>query len=95
MTTTALMLIAAIVALGAVYVLLPVVAGTYRRLRGPKFVTCPETHQPTRIEVDAKRASLMSAFGKEEPKVTKCARWPEHRDCDQECLEEVRSGAAG
>lgn len=94
MTTTALILIGAILALGAVYVLLPVAASTYRRMRGPKFVTCPETQQPTRIELDAKRTALMSTLGKETPRVAKCARWPEHQDCDQGCLEEAEAVAA-
>ena len=94
MTAMAVMLIAAIVALGAVYVLLPVAAGTYRRMRGPRTVMCPETLQATAIELDAKRAALRSAFGDVKPKVAKCARWPEHQDCDQECLEES-SAAAG
>jgi hypothetical protein len=93
MTTTALTMIAAVVALGAVYVLLPVAAGTYRKMRGPRFVTCPETLQPTRIELDAKRAALMSTFGKDEPRVAKCARWPEHHDCDQGCLKEAEKTA--
>lgn len=92
--TTAFIMIAAIVVLGAVYVLLPVAAHTYRRLRGPKVVTCPETLRRTPIELDAKGGALTSTFGEAKLKVTKCARWPDHRDCDQDCLKEVETAAA-
>jgi hypothetical protein len=85
---TAFSIIAAIVALGAVYVLVPVAAHTYRRLLGPKTVTCPETLRRTRIELDARHGALTSTFGDAKLKVAKCARWPDHRDCDQNCLEE-------
>jgi hypothetical protein len=78
--------------LGVVYVLLPVAADTYRALRGSKTVTCPETLQRTTIELDAKRAALTSAFGDARLKVAKCARWPEHQDCDQECLKQAVGG---
>ena len=86
---TAFMMIAAIVALGAVYVLLPVAAHAYQSLLGPRMVTCPETLQRTSIELDAKRGALTSTFGEARLSVARCARWPEHRDCDQHCLKEV------
>jgi hypothetical protein len=89
MTTAAFILMAAIILLGVVYVLLPVAAHTYRAVRGPKAVTCPETLEPATIELDAKRAALTSTFGDARLKVAKCARWPEHQDCDQECLKQA------
>jgi hypothetical protein len=92
---TAFMTIAAIVVLGTVYVLLPVAAHTYRRLLGPRMVTCPETLRRTPIELDAKRGALTSTFGDPKLHVAKCTRWPEHRDCDQHCLKEVETTVAG
>ena len=84
-----LTLVALIVAVGALYVVAPVVADAYRRFRGPRTVTCPETHAATEIELDATHAAASAAFGKRDLQVTRCARWPEHEQCGQQCVAEI------
>ena len=80
-----LMTIAGVLAIGTVYVALPVFASAFRRFAGPRFVTCPETLLPTLIELDAGRAAFTSVFGRPRFRVSQCSRWPALRDCDQEC----------
>jgi hypothetical protein len=83
---TALTLMAAVIAVGAVYVLLPVIADTFRRFRKEKAVVCPETGRPATVRLDAKVAAATSVFGRPKIRMTDCDRWPERRDCGQECL---------
>ena len=85
-----LTVVAPIAAVGALYVVAPVVAHTYRRFRGPRTVTCPENHESVEIQIDAGEAAASAAFGKPELRVKRCARWPEHQHCGQECLAEVK-----
>jgi hypothetical protein len=84
---------AAVVVLGLVYVVVPVVLDTYRRFRGTKHVTCPETKLPADIDLDATQASLSAIAGKPDLLVTGCSHWPERRGCDQECVAEVERSA--
>jgi hypothetical protein len=84
-----LTVVAPIAAVGALYVVAPVVAHTYRRFRPPRTVTCPENHEPAEIQIDAGEAAATAAFGKPELRVRRCSRWPEHEQCGQECLGEV------
>lgn len=81
-----LTLILAIGLLGLVYVVLPVVIDAYRRFAGTKMPTCPETRAIAAVELDAKHAALTAAVGIPELRVKNCSRWPEHRDCGQECI---------
>lgn len=83
-----LMLIAAVVALGVIFVLLPLVAHTYQRFRNRKVITCPEEHGLAEIELDARRASLMAAFRKPLLRVKNCTLWPKKKGCAEECVKE-------
>lgn len=82
-------LIGAIVALGILYVLLPVGMTIYRKVRGPRAVTCPETGETEVVEVDAARAVTTSLFGHEDVEITGCSRWPENADCDRGCARQI------
>ena len=84
------LLIMVVVAVGLLYVVLPVVADIYRRFRGTFRVTCPETRDPACVRVDTERAALTGAFGDPDLRLADCSRWPERQDCDQGCLEQVR-----
>jgi hypothetical protein len=89
--------IAGVVAIGALYVLLPVFAEGYRRLRGPRVVRCPETAQPTEVELDAVRAAAGALLGRSTLRVHECERWKgsaAQRDCEQGCLKDVTVDAA-
>ncbi len=79
-----------IAAVGALYVVLPVVTHTYSRFRGGRTVTCPDTQAPAEVAIDAGRAAASSAVGKLQLRVQRCSRWPEHQQCGQECLSAVR-----
>jgi hypothetical protein len=81
-----LMAMLGVVAIGAGYIALPVFVHAYRRFMGPRVVTCPETLRPVEIGLDARHAAFTSVFGRPRFRVRKCARWPEHRDCDQDCV---------
>lgn len=61
---TPLITIAAMVAVGILFVLAPVAIDTYRRCRNRKVLICPENHNSAEVELKAGRAGLMSALGK-------------------------------
>jgi len=82
--------IALIIALGAVYVVAPMVADAYHRFRGTKVVTCPEDQQAVEIIVDAAHAASTAALGPPELRVTHCSRWMQRHYCDQKCVEQLR-----
>lgn len=76
----------AVVALGLVYVLTPLVADTFRRFRSPRLLSCPETGGQAEVGIDASRAALTSAFGRPVLRVKNCSLWPEKEQCKQDCL---------
>jgi hypothetical protein len=82
--------IAALIALGVV--ILALSAGlwaglrAYRRFRGRMLVTCPETDRRAGVTVDAVHAGLTAMTGHPGLRLSTCTRWPERRDCGQECL---------
>ena len=76
----------AVVALGLLYVLTPLVADTFRRFRSPSLLSCPETGGPAEVGVDASRAALTSAFGRPSLRVKSCSLWPEKEGCKQDCV---------
>lgn len=86
---TAAFVLGAIVGVGMLYVVVPVVASAYRRFRGTRVVTCPETRDGAAVEVDARHAALTAALGGTELRLQDCSRWPERESCGQECLRQI------
>ena len=85
------MLLAAIVALGLAYVLVPVFLLTYARLRAPRRLRCPVTGEKAAIRVDASRAALTDAVtGHPRLRVERCTLWPGRSGCGQECVAAFR-----
>jgi len=82
----ALITIAAILALGTLFVLIPVASDSYRRFRRRRVVTCPETKAIAEILIDARHAACSSLFGNPRLRVKDCTRWPKREDCGQDCL---------
>ena len=78
--------IAAIVSLGGLFVLLPVVLHAFQRYRYKRVVKCPETGGLAEVDVDAPRAALSSAFGRVRLRVKNCTLWPKRRGCRESCL---------
>src|SRR5262245_37216121 len=80
--------ILAILAIGLVYILLPVALGRFLLMRGRRVITWPETRTPEGDEVNAWRAAL-SAAGGSRLRLADCSRWPARAGCDQECLAQI------
>jgi hypothetical protein len=76
----------AVLAVGLLYVLMPLVADTFRRFRSPRTLSCPETGGTAEIGIDASRAALSSAVGRPLLRVKTCSLWPERDRCKQDCL---------
>jgi hypothetical protein len=90
--TTVLYVIGALVILLAIYPALPILAAAWRRYRGTRVITCPETHQPAAVEVDARHAAVTLLLGgASELRLRDCTRWPEKRNCGQECLRQIEA----
>jgi len=67
----------------------------YSRTRGKRLVTCPETHCTAAVELDAKAAALKAFRGGTYLCLQDCSRWPESKDCAQECLPQIESLGQG
>lgn len=66
----------------------------YLRYRGQRLVTCPETHQAAAVHVNAGKAATTAMIGNLEVRLDQCSRWPERRNCGQDCLSEVNADPA-
>jgi hypothetical protein len=64
-------------------------ARTYFTFRGKRLVTCPETQKTVAVELDAKEAAREALKEKPRMQLSECTRWPERKDCGQECLNEI------
>jgi hypothetical protein len=80
------LLILAILAAGALFVLIPVTLTTFDEYRRKKSVICPETGCAAEVGVDAGKAMRSAAFGRLSLRVETCSLWPERKGCDQACL---------
>lgn len=80
------LVILAILAAGAIMVLLPVALTAFFEHRGPKKVVCPETGLPATVGVDAGHAARWAMFGLVRLSAQNCSRWPERIGCAQGCL---------
>lgn len=59
-----------------------------RSYGGPRSVTCPETHSQVTIGLNRDKAAK-SLFGPRVVEVESCTRWPERKDCPQDCVPEA------
>ena len=80
------LLIVSIIALATGYFAIPYLIRAFRRYQGARVVTCPETHAPVTVEIDARHAALTSIIGRPEIRLDHCSRWPINQDCGQECM---------
>lgn len=76
-----------IIAVGMLFVLLPVMAHTFARYRAPRVLACPETGEQVRLGINATRAALTSALGRPRLRVRWCTLWPAWNGCAQSCLQ--------
>jgi len=63
----------------------------YVKLRGTRLIICPETGKHAAVELDATHAALVSPFGTRRFRLSACSRWPDRKDCGQDCLREIES----
>ncbi|HEU4387451.1 MAG TPA: hypothetical protein VFV34_06615 [Blastocatellia bacterium] len=82
-------LIALLVLLGALYFVAVPALGAYRKYRGRRIVVCPETRKNVAVEVNASIAAASAVVGEPRLRLSDCTRWPERRDCGQECLPQI------
>ena len=64
---------------------------TFFDYRGKRLITCPETHKPEAVDVDAKEAAFGAFLSEPTLHLRQCSRWPERQDCGQECLREIEA----
>jgi hypothetical protein len=86
--TATVLVITGIVAVAAVSVA-TVMVRAFRKTRGTRLVTCPETRQTAAVEVNAAHAALTAALGHTDLRLQDCSRWPERENCGQECLRQI------
>jgi hypothetical protein len=68
---------------------------TIRAFRGTMLVTCPENRKPAAVKISMWRAILAEVLGRRHLEVCLCSRWPERRDCPQDCLCEIAEDPEG
>ncbi len=56
----------------------------FRRYRGRRIVTCPETQEDAAVRADALHAATSG-----ELRLSECSRWPGRAGCAQECLSQI------
>lgn len=61
----------------------------WRRWRGTRIVTCPETERPAAVDMDVRYAIAGSIHGRPELRVRDCSRWPPRKGCGQVCLTQI------
>lgn len=84
-----LLLLAAIAALGLVYVILPVTAEAYFRYRKSHSLICPEDERAASVQIDAKKAAWHAATDGGRLRVRACSLWPEKSGCSQRCVAQL------
>jgi hypothetical protein len=61
----------------------------YARYRGVRMVSCPQTHGPAAVRIDALHAAHTGLWGTEKLRLAACSLWPERLGCDQACLSQA------
>jgi hypothetical protein len=82
-------LVVAILALVLLGLELRRVGSAYLAFQGARVITCPGNGQPAAVDVAAGWAALTAAFRTPIAALRNCSRWPESRDCNQECLAQI------
>lgn len=92
MATGTYLLIALAVIAGALLIYrLQIAIRQYWKLWGTILVTCPETQKTEAVEIATGQAAASAAAGLQHVKLKICSRWPERKECDQDCLSQLES----
>jgi hypothetical protein len=81
-----ILVILAVLGIGMLLVVLPVVLTTLSEKREPISVLCPETGKGAIVLVDAGRAARGAIVGRLALHASSCSLWPEKSGCAQRCL---------
>jgi hypothetical protein len=65
------------------------------RFRGTMLVTCPENLKPAAIKIAMWRATAGALVGRRHLELRDCSRWPQRRDCGQDCRREIEGDPEG
>lgn len=57
----------------------------FSRFSGSRSVTCPETHRPAAVSINARHAATTGIDGLPEVCLSDCTLWPERSQCAQGC----------
>lgn len=89
--TTLIYLLVALLAAALAYFVLGRIIRAYLKFRGTRLVTCPETEATAAVQVNAAEAAWRGALSRTSAPfhLNECSRWPEQKDCGQECLREI------
>lgn len=84
----------ALVALGIVLAAVILIAflsvlRAYLKLRGERIISCPETHRDAAVRIAAIKGALKAAAGDHNFRLSDCSRWPERKNCGQDCLSQI------
>jgi hypothetical protein len=92
MTTLGLFSIAILVVVGGLVLsrLVPAVQA-YFAYRGKRLITCPESLTKEAVDVAAGKAAAKAFVGDSSICLEECSRWPERRNCGQECLRQIEA----
>jgi hypothetical protein len=69
-------------------------AALLAKYRGKRVITCPETHRPAGVTLDARHAAFSGLAAQADLRLSDCSRWPERAGCGQECLAQIESSPA-
>ncbi len=65
---------------------------SYWNYRRTSVVVCPETRKAEAVRVNARRAAFDAPKGGDVKfRLEQCSRWPEQRQCGQECLHQIEN----
>jgi hypothetical protein len=81
------LVILGVVAVGFLFVVLPVALTAAGRYRQPRVLICPEAGRAARVTADARHVAVTAALGREHIRVAACTLWPARRGCAEICLE--------
>jgi hypothetical protein len=63
----------------------------WNRYRGRRRITCPENQKPAGVIVDATHAAATGFAGAPQLRLSTCSRWPERRECGQQCINQIQT----
>ncbi|MFN7997685.1 MAG: hypothetical protein U0Q18_28965 [Bryobacteraceae bacterium] len=81
----AVIMVAILVVLGRAFL------RVYLEYRGDRVITCPENQRPAGVRVNAGHALLTAFEGHPDLRLKSCSRWPEMRNCGQQCLQQIEA----